>query len=114
MALQIKVYYLSGNFETFNTTLLSPSFGGACAIENDFLHQDDWREKGIRWSRGYRDFDGRRNAIVNEAYAVRPEDLENIERVTVDGDTILQRSDAGILVDKFDEDWPNNENNEEA
>jgi hypothetical protein len=104
--MKLKITYLSGDIETYHTTYLPQHYGAGALAENNYLHFENWEEKGIRLTRSYlpeitqgEDAVPTLETIQAEAVLVAKEELDAVELVTLDGGILLIRA-GGVLMNK--------------
>lgn len=94
--MKIAILYLSGNYGTIDTTVLSSQEG--ILLDDAFIDVSDLEGSGVVLTRAsYNDASaGRQMMPQSPVTIIAPEELESIGYVTVDGQPLLKRTDHGF------------------
>lgn len=94
--MKVTMFYLSGNYATIDTTVLTVQDG--VLLDDAYIDVSDLETAGVVLTRASYNVEtaGRQMLPQSPITIVRPEELEHIGYVTVDGQPLLKRTEAGF------------------
>lgn len=94
--MKVTMFYLSGNYGTIDTTMLTVQDG--VLLDDAYIDVSDLETAGVVLTRASYNVEtaGRQMLPQSPITIIRPEELENIGYVAVDGQALLRRTDSGF------------------